>query len=70
MMPGTLEISCDGKNENEEHTEGYWVRERVYGFMRRLVMMPTEVTDDANASFKTVFLKSGSGRPEFPQNRV
>ena len=52
MMPGTLEISCDGKNENEEQAEGYRVRERVYGFMRRLVMMPTEVTDDdANASF-------------------
>lgn len=54
----TLEISCERKRENEEKTEGCYVRERVYGSMRRLVTMPTKVTDkDAKASFKNGVLE-------------
>ncbi|HUW86312.1 MAG TPA: Hsp20/alpha crystallin family protein [Methanoregula sp.] len=52
LNPRTMEISCDRKRENEEKTEGYYVRERLYGSMHRIVALPADVTDEnAKASF-------------------
>jgi HSP20 family protein len=54
----TLEISCERKGEKEEKSEGYYVRERVYGSMQRLVTLPADVTEkDAKASFKNGVLE-------------
>jgi len=48
-----LEISCERKGEKEEKSEGYYVRERIYGSMQRLVTLPAEVTEkDAKTRFK------------------
>ncbi len=53
-----LEISCERKGEKEEKSEGYYMRERVYGSMRRIVAMPADVTeDDSNASFRNGVLE-------------
>jgi HSP20 family protein len=43
LNPRTLEISCERKGEKEEKSEGYYVRERVYGSMQRLVTLPADV---------------------------
>jgi HSP20 family protein len=51
--PRALEISCERKDEKEERSEGYYMRERVYGTMRRIVALPADVTeDDSSASFR------------------
>jgi HSP20 family protein len=56
--PRLLEISCERKGENEEKSEGYYVRERTYGTMRRMVVLPADVTEkDAKASFKNGVLE-------------
>jgi HSP20 family protein len=53
-----LEISCERKNETEEKYEGYFMRERIYGSMRRIVAMPTDVTEDnSSATFKNGVLE-------------
>ena len=53
INPRALEISCERKNEREEKEEGYYMREKVSGSMRRVVTLPAEVTgDEAKASFK------------------
>jgi HSP20 family protein len=58
INPRTLEISCERKGEKEEKSEGYYVRERSYGSMQRLVVLPADVTDkDAKASFKNGVLE-------------
>jgi HSP20 family protein len=58
LNPRTLEISCERKGETEEKSEGYYMRERVYGSMQRLVALPADVTDkDAKASFKNGVLE-------------
>ena len=52
LNPRTLEISCKRKGETEEKSEGYYVRERVYGSMQRLVTLPADVTEkDAKSQF-------------------
>jgi HSP20 family protein len=52
LNPRALEISCERKGEKEEKSEGYYMRERVYGSMSRVVAMPADVTeDDSRASF-------------------
>lgn len=58
LNPRTLEISCERKGEKEEEAEGYYMRERVFGSMRRVVLMPTDVTEeDSGASFKNGVLE-------------
>jgi len=53
LNPRMLEISCERKGEKEEKSEGYYVRERIYGSMQRLVTLPAEVTEkDAKTRFK------------------
>ncbi|MCJ7742002.1 MAG: Hsp20/alpha crystallin family protein [Methanoregula sp.] len=53
LKPRSLEISCERKGEKEENSEGYYVRERVYGSMQPLVTMTADVTvKDAKTGFK------------------
>jgi HSP20 family protein len=55
----TLEILSKRERETEENEEGgYYVRERLYGSMRRRILLPTEVTDvGARASFNNGVLE-------------
>ena len=58
VNPHALEISCERKGETEEKSKGYYMRERIYGTMQRVVILPAEVTDnDAKASFKNGVLE-------------
>lgn len=56
--PRTLEISCERKSEQEEKAEGYYMRERMTGTMRRVIVLPADVTEDNSAaSFKNGVLE-------------
>lgn len=58
INPTTLEISFDRKEEKEEKAKGYYMRERVYGALSRVVALPHDVTDtDSTASFKNGVLE-------------
>ncbi len=48
--PRTLEISTQRKEEREEEEKEYIVRERVYGTMRRRILLPTDVTEEGSQS--------------------
>ena len=68
VNPRALEISFERKKEREEKREGYYVRERSFGSMRRIVPLPAEVTEkDAHATFKNgvleIHLKKAPGEP-------
>lgn len=72
LNPRTLEISCERKGEKEEKSEGYYVRERVYGSMQRLVALPVDVTVmDAKASFKNGVLEVRLNKTKIsPKSRI
>lgn len=56
----TLEISSEKKDEIEEENKetGYYMRERSYGSMKRLVSLPADVVDaGSTASFKNGVLE-------------
>jgi HSP20 family protein len=58
MNPRALEIACERKGDREEKSEGYYMRERVYGSMRRIVAMPADVTEnDSGARFRNGVLE-------------
>jgi len=58
LNPRALEIACERKDEKEETSEGYFMRERIAGSLRRVVAMPADVTDeDSSASFKNGVLE-------------
>ncbi|HZD43147.1 MAG TPA: Hsp20/alpha crystallin family protein, partial [Methanomicrobiales archaeon] len=58
LDPGTLQISTQQRAEMEEEREGYFVRERTYGGVSRLVCLPTDVTDEgATTTFKNGVLE-------------
>jgi HSP20 family protein len=58
LNPRALEIACERKAETEEKSKGYYMRERVYGTLRRIVALPTDVSlEDAKASFKNGVLQ-------------
>jgi HSP20 family protein len=58
LNPGAIEIIAERKAEKEEKEEGYYMRERIYGSMARVVTLPHDVTDkDASASFKNGVLE-------------
>lgn len=66
LNPRALEIACERNKETEDKGEGYYVRERIFGTMRRIVALPTDVTkENSKASFKNgvleVTLKKASG---------
>lgn len=58
LNPRTLEIGSERKSGTEEKKEGYYVRERLFGSMSRIVALPNDVTDDgASATFKNGVLE-------------
>ncbi|MBP2132847.1 HSP20 family protein [Methanomicrobium sp. W14] len=60
MDPKTLEISCDRNKETEEEDKdtGYYMRERSYGTMKRIVSLPSDVSEaGSSASFKNGVLE-------------
>jgi HSP20 family protein len=58
VNPQALEISCERKEEKNEEKEGYYLRERRFGSMTRIVPLPRAVTDEgASASFKNGVLE-------------
>ena len=64
--PQALEISCERKDEKQEEKEGYFLRERRFGSVTRLVPLPGPVSEEGSrASFRNgvleVHLKKSSG---------
>lgn len=58
VSPSMLEIDCERKGEKEEEHEGYYMRERLYGSMKRLVTLPADAEEaGASASFKNGVLE-------------
>ncbi|AGB02125.1 Hsp20/alpha crystallin family protein [Methanoregula formicica] len=58
VNPRAIEISCERSDEREEKGKGFYMRERMSGSMRRIVALPTDVTDkDARASFRNGVLE-------------
>lgn len=69
INPRALEIACERNRETEEKMEGYYVRERVSGSMRRIVALPADVMEEnSRAGFKNgvleVILKKAKGTPK------
>jgi HSP20 family protein len=48
--PQALEISCERKEEKKEEKEGYYMRERTFGSMTRIVPLPKPVTEEGSSS--------------------
>lgn len=50
INPQALEISCERKDEKKEEKEGYFMRERTFGSMMRIVPLPKPVTEEGSSS--------------------
>lgn len=49
----TLEFVCDHENITENKNESYFVRERLYGYVKRVIILPKDVTEiDAKTKFE------------------
>jgi HSP20 family protein len=58
INPITLEISSEKKLESEEKEKDFFVKERFSGSMKRMVILPREVSEErAKASFKNGVLE-------------
>lgn len=58
MDPQTLLIETERRGERDEEREGYFLRERSFGSMSRMVTLPSPVTEQgASASFKNGVLE-------------
>jgi HSP20 family protein len=58
INPQALEISWERKEEKKEEKEGYYLRERRFGSMTRIVPLPVPVTEDkATATVKNGVLE-------------
>ncbi len=58
VNPRTLELSWERKGEKQEKEEGWYLRERTYGSMSRVIALPGDVTGEgASASFKNGVLE-------------
>jgi HSP20 family protein len=58
INPQALEISWERKEEKKEEKEGYYLRERRFGSMMRIVPLPAPVTEDkATATVKNGVLE-------------
>jgi HSP20 family protein len=56
--PQALEISCERKEEKKEEKKGYYLHERTYGSMARVVPLPKAVTEEgATATFRNGVLE-------------
>ncbi len=68
--PRTLEIATRSSTGKKDERENYYMRERMYGSMRRMVRLPVEVTEDgAQASFKNGVLEVHLKKTEMPSVR-
>lgn len=53
INPRLLELICEQNIDKEDDRDNYYVRERTYGYMKRMVSLPSDVTEiDAKTSFK------------------
>jgi HSP20 family protein len=58
LEPRTLRIAFSREGETKEEGEGYYVRERTWGSMDRVVKLPADVTDEgAQATFRNGVLE-------------
>jgi HSP20 family protein len=58
VNPRTLELSWERKEEKQEKEEGWYLRERTYGSMSRIIALPKDVTEEGSvASFKNGVLE-------------
>lgn len=58
VSPKALEITCERKDERKEEKEGYYMRERSFGSMTRVVPLPKPVTEEgATSTFKNGVLE-------------
>jgi HSP20 family protein len=48
LSPQALEISCERKEEKQEDKEGYFMRERRFGSMTRVIPLPRPVTEEGS----------------------
>ena len=68
INPKALEISCERKEEKKEEREGYYLHERRFGSLNRIIPLPKAVTEDgAKALFRNgileIHLKKGTKEP-------
>lgn len=58
LDPQALEISYERKEEKQEENEGYFLRERRFGSMTRVVPLPMPVSEDeSSATFRNGVLE-------------
>ena len=53
VTPRLLEVSCEQGNGYEDKKENYYIKERTYGYMKRMISLPSDVTElDMKSNFK------------------
>lgn len=53
VNPRTLELECESKSEREDKKENYYIKERSYGYVKRMISLPSDVTElDMKSEFK------------------
>jgi HSP20 family protein len=58
ITPQALEISCERKDETKEENEGYFLRERRFGSVTRIIPLPRPVLEEgSSASFENGVLE-------------
>jgi len=58
VNPRTLRITCERQAETKEEKEGYFMRERTFGSMQRIVPLPRSVTEaGAKSTYKNGVLE-------------
>jgi len=58
VNPRALRINCERRMERKEEKEGYYLRERSYGSMQRIIPLPAAVTEaGAKSTFKNGILE-------------
>jgi HSP20 family protein len=58
LNPRALAIRCERKNKIESNNEDYFMRERTYGLIKRIVPLPCDVTNEnSTATFKNGVLE-------------
>ncbi len=71
VNPGAIEITAQRKVDKEEKEEGYYTRERIYGSLSRVVVLPHDVTDTGSvASFKNGVLEIRLKKTIAPQGSL
>ncbi|WP_342678431.1 Hsp20/alpha crystallin family protein [Methanofollis sp. UBA420] len=71
INPRLLEIAAVQKEEREGGEEGYVMRERFYGTMKRVVSLPAEVREEsASATFKNGVLEVHFKKAEVEKGAV